>query len=283
MKKGMKKITWTVIIVLVGLLSLTAITAASDIVWPWSELEMAPLKITDNGATSNRIDEGGTGIGEPTEQILVGVSSDDGGEIAAQTVAKVAEIQPDDIGFSGPISEAIPGDMPPTETDQVEAMDLNALIPEGAPDQVDPNADPNWTTFYYYHVTGTGLRPRESSVNWASGRPGCLYLVSGATSVVFNIHMDVPNGARVDYLRLFFYDTSASDSMSWVTRYDDTGGISDITSVSSSGSTGYGTMLSPLLEHIVDSVNYSYLLNWRPNVIGSTMQLCGLRVAYRLP
>lgn len=283
MKLGIKKVSWIVIIVMVGLLSLTAITAASDIVWPWSELEAAPVEFTDSGLANNRIDEGGTGIGEPAEEVVVGVSSDDGGQIAAQTVATVAEIQPDDIAYSGPVLEAIPGDVPPTEIDQVEAIDLDALIPEGAPDQIDPNADPNWSGFYYYHVTGTGLRPRESSVNWASGQPGCLYLVSGTTAVIFNINMDVPNGARVDYLRLFYYDTSASTSTSWVTRYDDTGGYSDITTVSSDGSAGYGTMLSPLLEHIVDSVNYSYLLNWRPNVLGSTMQLCGLRVAFRLP
>lgn len=283
MKHKMNKVTWTVIVVLVGLLSLTAIAAASDIVWPWSELEMAPLKLTDRGAASNRLDEGGTGIDEPAGKVDFGLSSDDGGEIAAHTVAVVAEIQPDEIGYSGLVPEAIAGDLPPTEIEQGEAIDLDTLIPEGAPDQVEPDADPNWSNFYYYHVTGTALRPRESSVNWASGNPGCLYLTSGDSSVVFNIHMDIPNGARVDYLRIFYYDTNATNSTAWVTQYDDAGGVSDITSVDSDGNAGYGTMLSPLLEHIVDSVNYSYLLNWRSNVIGTTMQLCGLRVAYRLP
>ncbi len=71
----------------------------------------------------------------------------------------------------------------------------------------------------------------------------------------------------------------------WVTLYDDEGGYTDVTYVpfGTDPVTGYGTKLSSLVEHVVDTTNNSYVLNWRPNVLGSNLQLCGLRVAYRLP
>ena len=68
-----------------------------------------------------------------------------------------------------------------------------------------------------------------------------------------------------------------------MTRYNDEGSLADVSGVTSLGTAGYGTNLSDLASHVVDSVNYSYVLNWRPNQLGSTMMLCGLRVAYMLP
>lgn len=138
-------------------------------------------------------------------------------------------------------------------------------------------------TFYYLHVAGSTLRPRTSATSWASGGSGgCVYASSGSVGT-FNIHMDLPHGSRVDYLRVFYYDASANDSIAWITRYDSAGGYSDRTSVFSSGSGGYGSQLSGYLGEVLDYANYSYVLNWWPNQLGSSMQLCGLRVAYRLP
>ncbi len=141
-----------------------------------------------------------------------------------------------------------------------------------------------WSNFYYRHVAGSTLRPRTSATGWSDGGSGgCVYASSGSASEVFNIHLDLPYGSRVDYLRLYYYDTSSSSSIAWITRYDSAGGFSDRTSVFSSGSGGYGTALSGYLGEVFDYVHYSYVLNWRPNQLGSSMQLCGLRVAYRLP
>ena len=98
-----------------------------------------------------------------------------------------------------------------------------------------------------------------------------------------NLHLDIPTGSRIDYLRIFFYDTSDSNSQAWVTTYDGASGIDDIAYVTSSGTGGYGTYLSPYVGHIVNNASDAYVLNWRPVVTGSTMMLCGLRVAYRVP
>ncbi|MBN1259436.1 MAG: hypothetical protein JXB35_02045 [Anaerolineae bacterium] len=139
-----------------------------------------------------------------------------------------------------------------------------------------------WSNFYYWNVAGTTLRPRDSSLDWDNdGIGGCLFQTAGSTGEIFNIHLDLPPGSRVDYLRLFYYDTSGATSSAWVTSYNNAGGLVDRTSVTSSGSAGYAT-LSPYLGHVVDTFNNSYVLNWRSNQLGNSMRLCGLRVAYRI-
>lgn len=285
MKTVFKKITWVVIVVVIGLLGLTAAAVASDIVWPWSsQPDSEPQALADTGATGNRLDEGGTGIGEPAAQAGAIEPSAAGEGITGQSQVTAAELQPDDNGYTGAVAEANQGEKSPSGDLPAEEVDWDVMIPEGAPDQFETNADPNWSDFYYYHVTGSALHPRDSSVEWnTGGSGGCLYQVSGSTGIVYNLHQEIPEGARIDYLRIFYYDTSASNSQSWVTRYDDEGGLEDVAYVTSDGTAGYGTNLSAYIGHIVDNTNYSYILNWRPIVNGTTMFLCGLRVAYRLP
>lgn len=64
--------------------------------------------------------------------------------------------------------------------------------------------------------------------------------------------------------------------------YDAAGGFTDVTTVSSTGAAGYGTALSPFVNHVVNNAARAYGLNWQPNQTGASMQLCGLRVAYRV-
>ncbi|MDD2522809.1 MAG: hypothetical protein PHW11_08335 [Anaerolineaceae bacterium] len=285
MKPRMRKIPWAVILVMIGLLSLTAITAAEDIVWPWSsEPGYEPEALAESAGLSNRLDEGGTDIGEPAA--LAGVTEPSGAEegMTAQIQAGVRELQPDDVGYTGPVIEASLLGAPESGDAQAENIDWDAMIPEGAPDQQGLSAEPNWSDFHYFHVNGSAFRPRDSSVSWTTdGSGGCLVLSAGDPWVIFNLHLEIPNGARIDYLRFYFYDTSAYNGNIWITRYNNIGGLADLVSVPSSGNTGYGTTLSAELLHIVNSTEYAYLLNYRPYVFGATMQLCGMRVAYRLP
>jgi hypothetical protein len=100
---------------------------------------------------------------------------------------------------------------------------------------------------------------------------------------MFNIHLDPPEVSRIDYLRLYYYDTHPSEnSAAWLTRYDDGQSYVDLAYVGSAGAGGYSTALSPYIGEIADRYSYSYVLNWRPDDLGPGLQLCGLRVAYRL-
>ncbi|MBN1920531.1 MAG: hypothetical protein JW892_04755 [Anaerolineae bacterium] len=142
-----------------------------------------------------------------------------------------------------------------------------------------------WSGFLYEFVAGSTLRPRFSTTTWSwGGAGGCIYATANANEV-FNVPLSLPEGSRIDYLRLYFYDTSASNSTAWLSYYNGAGGLVDLpnpTGVVSSGNSGYGTTLSTYMGHIVDNLNHAYVLNWKPVVSGGTMMLCGLRVAYRL-
>lgn len=220
-------------------------------------------------------------------------SSDPGyqsGEGSVDPVGPAADpltgLQPDENGYSGPVwtgslqtepSGELPAGMAPWQE----------LLEEPQPDDnryPEPQATEAWSDFYYVFAAGSTLRPREVSQGWtASGDGGCIY-ANALPGQVMNLHLDLPEGSRIDYLRLFFYDSSSgSDSIAWVTIYDGAGGLTDLTNVLSTGTAGYGTTLSALVEHVVANADHAYVLNWRPNVTGSSMRLCGLRVAYRLP
>jgi hypothetical protein len=69
----------------------------------------------------------------------------------------------------------------------------------------------------------------------------------------------------------------------WVTSYDSAGGLADLLYLPFGHYYGYRTELSPLVGAVVDTVNNSYVINWRPNLLGDTLQVCGIRVAYKLP
>ncbi|HRX02725.1 MAG: hypothetical protein KDI07_15755 [Anaerolineae bacterium] len=155
------------------------------------------------------------------------------------------------------------------------------LPPSGAIDSPVASSRGFSTNFHYEYVAGAALRPRDSSSGWDYSGTGCVSRSSG--SELFNIYLGLPDGSRIDYLRIYYYDTSGSDSTAWVTSYNSTGGYTDITTVQSAGTGGYGTKLSSYVGHVVDNSSRSYVLNWSAAQNGSSMRLCGLRVAYRVP
>ena len=69
----------------------------------------------------------------------------------------------------------------------------------------------------------------------------------------------------------------------WVTSYDSAGGLVDLLYLPFGHYYGFSTELSPLVGAVVDTVGNSYVINWRPNLVGDTLLVCGIRVAYKLP
>ncbi len=152
---------------------------------------------------------------------------------------------------------------------------ISEVVPETAPEQITA------ITTDWLRVTGSVVRPRSSSISFvASGGGGCTYHTGGSVFMVWNAPVYLPQGATVNYLRMYYDDTSATDSGAWFTVYDLYGDIVQEWGVSSSGSSGNSYNDSALIDHVVDYSRYSYTVNWRPNVTGSVMQLCGFRIFY---
>ena len=135
-----------------------------------------------------------------------------------------------------------------------------------------------------WRVTGSALKPRENDVSYATNTTGaCTYVTAGDEFTVWNIPVQVPQGSVVDTVRMYFDDTSGSNTTGWFTIYDLYGEIVDEWAVSSSGDSGLSFADTDPIDHTVDYSTYSYMVNWRPVVTGSTLQLCGFRVFHDTP
>ncbi|HRQ63584.1 MAG TPA: hypothetical protein PKZ76_01740 [Xanthomonadaceae bacterium] len=128
-------------------------------------------------------------------------------------------------------------------------------------------------------VTGSALRPRDSgnSVD-VSAAGGCTYNSGGSAFGVLNTPLQLRDGTEILSLRMYYSDTSASNSIGWFTIYDLYGAIVTEFPVSSSGNFGNSFNDSAAINHVVNNSVYAYALNWRPNVAGTQMQLCGFRI-----
>lgn len=138
-------------------------------------------------------------------------------------------------------------------------------------------------TIISQRIAGAALRPRDSVVDFdVSSSGGCIYAENNAFDI-FNTPIWLPQGTTVSTLRMYYNDTSASNSSAWFTVYDLYGAIVEEWAVSSVGDTGNGFNDSPPIDHVVDYSTYSYLINWRPSVADTTMQLCGFRIFHTPP
>lgn len=155
--------------------------------------------------------------------------------------------------------------------------------PGGGVDPLDSEIDQTYNAFL--RIAGSALKPRESNVEWSgSGGGGCMYANNGNEYAVFNTPIMLEQGATIKYLRMYFNDTNASlSSTAWFTVYDLYGAIVVEHAVSSSGSSGNGYATTSEFTQTVDYDNYSYVINWRPNDLGSDMQVCGFRIYYHTP
>jgi hypothetical protein len=161
---------------------------------------------------------------------------------------------------------------------------VTASAAGGAPFEVPPSSPldgPEATYDAWFRVAGTALKPRDSDALYQpAGGGGCFYAESGP-HLVYNYPLSLPHGSTLKYFRLYYNDTSASDSTAYLTVYDLYGSIVQEWSVSSSGSLGNGYNTTAEITHVVDYWNYSYMINWRASTTGSAMQICGFRVYYR--
>lgn len=139
-----------------------------------------------------------------------------------------------------------------------------------------------------FRVPGSALRPRASSVGyyWGGGG-GCIYNSGGNPGEIFNVPLELPNGALINTVRMYYIDGSeTANAHGWVSVYDLYGDLVQEWAMASTGHSGPGFGDTPVVDHRVDYSTYSYALNWRPNVQNSgdhPMQLCGFRVYYEVP
>lgn len=173
-----------------------------------------------------------------------------------------------------------------TPADTPSSAEAGSVPAEHAALPAEPALDPAdvRATTTYWRVAGSAFKPRASNVSYdVNSQGGCVYVTAGSTSTVWSAVPQLPQGASVSRLRLYFNDTSASNAQAWFTIYDLYGNIEREVLVTTDGNAGNSFRDSAAINHTVNYAAYSYLLNWRPLVTGNSMQLCGMRLTYESP
>jgi hypothetical protein len=204
---------------------------------------------------------------------------------------------------SGPLSPIVPAatESAPAAGYQPDSTDVNPpssadgpTVATGAPVvEREPgatnrlNTAPNAPTYNSsIRFVGSTLRPRQNDVSYTTnGNGSCVYVTAGDASTIWNFPLALPEGAKVEWLRMYYYDADGSHNTSgWFTKYDLYGGLVQEWAVNSTGSAGNSysdVLISP--TETIDYGAFSYVLNWRPVAITSTLQLCGFRLFYTAP
>jgi hypothetical protein len=130
----------------------------------------------------------------------------------------------------------------------------------------------------YLKVAGTSFRPRDSAVETVYGGAGCISRGTGVTAFVYGLQL--PQASRVKYVRAYFYDASAKNMTFALSRHGGQGTTVDDVSFTSQGDAGYGTALSSELDVAVDNVTYATQLSVVLAEASSSLEFCGMRVAY---
>lgn len=141
-----------------------------------------------------------------------------------------------------------------------------------------------WSQPLYLNVSGTLFLPRSSLSTW-NHLSNCLVVTSNALKV-FNVPIQLPQGARVDYLSFTYVDNSEEfgfNSQAFLAIYDGHGGITDVAALISEDTNTNSITVSPFIGHIVDNATYSYVLSYKAVEAGESLRLCGMKVVYRVP
>ena len=150
--------------------------------------------------------------------------------------------------------------------------------------RVPAQPDETAGSFSYLSIAGATFHPLDSSTTYSYPGSGCISKTAGADPR-FTHRVVLPDGVVVRYLRLYYYDDATSTVTAFFTTYDAAGNYVEHTNVDSTNAAGgYSTELSPLFSYEVDrpasAINVVANLGSENS---STLQFCGVRIAYEPP
>jgi len=178
--------------------------------------------------------------------------------VTVMTIIVVAQTQPGDGG------ETI---NPPVQVVQTEEEELTSDIR---------------STDKYMHIPASAFVPQDDDMSYNNVPGGCIYRISGTRYSQYSVQL--PQGAEIDYIRLYFYDNNADFYVRAELRaFDGLGGDVLIKQVDSYGQADYyrtqGDWVSP--THIVDNYAESLVLRLYYGDAGDdSVKICGVRIHY---
>jgi len=197
-------------------------------------------------------------------------------------------------GQESPLDRTLSGnDEEVAQTGSAQQADNFQVNGEGQPDTVVPSfiteeielqANPDAPQAQLYNrVAGSNFQPRDSTTTFSYSGGGCLQRNSNTGDSWFTIDLSLPDGAVIDFLRVYYNDNDSTydiDSELWA--FDGAGGTTLIAEADSTGTPGYSSTGSDFFSHTVDNINESLVVVASiQGGVGPSLQLCGVRVRYQ--
>ena len=144
-------------------------------------------------------------------------------------------------------------------------------------------AEPNVTTYYKRYSADTFV-PASSGMQYRYDTGGCIIRTGGTGYDHTTYNVELPEGAEITYLRLYFYDNDpVNNATAQLMSYDGMGGLDLIAVVTSDGTPGWSSVGSGTgFSHFVRNADES-LAVWL--VFGTStstnLRLCGVCIQYK--
>jgi hypothetical protein len=178
---------------------------------------------------------------------------------------------------------------PPANPPFIDYLKFSAVTPPGAPDiPLDDSVEDPYAR--YYHIPGTMFNPVpeegvviDKAYGGTYGGNGCIYINNlDGRSQFLVAPVDIPDGARIVGIRLFFYDFAKNgDIFVFFDRLDPDGlGGEELAMVRSQDLGPNRSSVFEPLDHVVDHFQNNYEMIALFQAADDYLQLCGVRIMY---
>lgn len=177
------------------------------------------------------------------------------------------------------------GSAPQSDNFQVNSEGQpDADVPNFITEEIELQANPDTPQAQLFsRMAGSNFQPRDSTATFSYSGGGCLQRNSNTGDSWFTINLSLPDGAVIDFLRVYYKDNDSTyDINSELWAFDGAGGTTLIAEADSTGAPGYSSTGSDFFSHTVDNTNESLVVVASiQGGVGPSLQLCGVRVRYQ--
>lgn len=187
-------------------------------------------------------------------------------------------------GLAGDVQQELPAPGSPQSTissngepEIVPGKVTDVLELELAPDRAALNASDQ-----FKFISANGFTPYDSTMTYGYAGGGCMYRSGGSGFSEYSLQL--PQGAEIDYLRIYYYDNDpVNDAGAFLFAFDGYGNYTELASAISSGASAVHTSAgSGFFSHFVDNTNEAVAIRLTYGGATTTnLAICGVRIRYQ--
>lgn len=140
----------------------------------------------------------------------------------------------------------------------------------------------NRVTGWFHFISANTFVPYSDNMTYYYYTSGCMVRTGGGNYTDHTLQL--PQGAEIDYLRVYYYDNDPDhNATAYLYAYDGYGNNTFIASATSSGASAvYTSIGSDFFSYTVDNVNEALSLSlYYGNATTSSLRICGVRIRYQ--